>query len=365
MDSRCGQPLAPTGARPLASGPVPYRARWTYGAAALSGCLALVGLTLLGPPPAAAQPADRPTAVVALGDSAASGEGAGSYEAGTRGEGGNWCHRSTNAYIQQTGLAEQAVNLACSGAQSADVAAQAQRLGEVAMQYRVTAVVLQVGANDDPAFGNVVVACVAAWLRVLQPGCSAELKSQWPGRVAAMAPKVEKAVNDVRDALRQADYHDDDYTFVLASYASPVSEKMVALHGVRGCPFRTADAKWGRTLAVPQLSAGLRGVADRTGVRFLDLSRATEDREACSHQLRSDEWQRRLAVSPSAFVTGGLAAAGHIAQESFHPNAAGQTQVGGCLGEFVRTKDDHGQCLVGPDGQLHSVAGTAVPVPAA
>jgi lysophospholipase L1-like esterase len=342
--------------------------------AVLCSVLVGAGLALLAAPTAAAQPPDRPTAVVALGDSAASGEGAGSYEAGTRGEGGDWCHRSTNAYIVQTGLAEHAVNLACSGAQSADVAfgpgvhytegSQAQRLVEVAKRYRVTAVVLQVGANDDPAFGDVVVSCVAAWLNPLKPGCSAGLASQWPARVAAMAPKVEQAVTDVREAMRRAKYDDSDYTFVLASYASPVTEKMVALHGVRGCPFRVEDAKWGRTVAVPQLSAGLRGVADRTGVRFLDLSRATEDREACSHQLRSQEWQRRLAVSPTAFATGGLAASGHLAQESFHPNAAGQTQVGGCLGEFVRSADNGGQCLVGPDGQLHSVASTAVPAPA-
>ncbi|MBA2308905.1 MAG: hypothetical protein H0W01_06335 [Pseudonocardiales bacterium] len=336
--------------------------RWGSGVAVLTSMLMVAALTLLAGPTASAAPPDRPTAVVALGDSAASGEGAGSYEAGTRGEGGNWCHRSTNAYIQQTGLAEQAVNLACSGAQSADVAAQAQRLVDVANRYRVTAIVLQVGASDDPAFGDVVVTCVAAWLNVLRPGCSAGLQAQWPARVAAMAPKVEKAVRDVRAALRKAGYGDGDYTFVLASYASPVTEKMVVLHGVRGCPFRSADAKWGRTVAVPQLSDGLRGVADRTGVRFLDLSRATEDREACSHQLRSNEWQRRLAVTPTAFATGGPAAAGHLAQESFHPNAAGQTQMGGCFGEFVRSTDSRGQCLVGPDGQLHSVAGSAVPV---
>jgi lysophospholipase L1-like esterase len=342
--------------------------------AVLCSVLVGAGLALLAAPTAAAQPPDRPTAVVALGDSAASGEGAGSYEAGTRGEGGDWCHRSTNAYIVQTGLAEHAVNLACSGAQSADVAfgpgvhytegSQAQRLVEVAKRYRVTAVVLQVGANDDPAFGDVVVSCVAAWLNPLKPGCSAALAPQWPARVAAMAPKVEHAVADVRAALGKAGYADGDYVFVLASYASPVTEKMVALHGVRGCPFRVEDAKWGRTAAVPQLSAGLRGVAERTGVRFLDLSRATEDREACSHQLRSQEWQRRLAVSPTAFATGGLAASGHLAQESFHPSAAGQTQMGGCLGEFVRSADNRGQCLTGPDGQLHAVASTAVPAPA-
>ncbi|MBO0878381.1 MAG: hypothetical protein J2P19_33850, partial [Pseudonocardia sp.] len=58
----------------------------------------------------------RPTA---LGDSSASGEGAGDHEPGTRGERGGWCHRSSHAYIRRTGLASTSVNLACSGAASA------------------------------------------------------------------------------------------------------------------------------------------------------------------------------------------------------------------------------------------------------
>ena len=57
---------------------------------------------LAGAPAAAAEP--LPTAVVVLGDSEAAGDGAGGYEPGTRGERGNWCHRSTRAYVHRTGL---------------------------------------------------------------------------------------------------------------------------------------------------------------------------------------------------------------------------------------------------------------------
>ena len=68
--------------------------------AALAAC---VLLGMVGSPAAAAPAAvdGRPTAVVTLGDSVASGEGAGDYEQGTRGEGGNWCHRSQNALIHR------------------------------------------------------------------------------------------------------------------------------------------------------------------------------------------------------------------------------------------------------------------------
>ena len=65
--------------------------------------LAATALTLLAAPATAAQLPAGPTTVVALGDSAVSGEGAGDYEPGTRGEGGNWCHRSAHAYVHGSG----------------------------------------------------------------------------------------------------------------------------------------------------------------------------------------------------------------------------------------------------------------------
>ncbi|WP_307868489.1 GDSL-type esterase/lipase family protein [Umezawaea beigongshangensis] len=320
--------------------------------------------------PATAEPVDdRPTAVVSLGDSAISGEGAGSYEPGTRGENGNWCHRSTRALVHRTRLAQRTINLACSGANSANVSladtthhtegSQARRLIDVARANRVTAVVLQVGANDDPRFADTIVSCVAAWLNPFGPDCRSTLAAEWPARLAAMAPKVEAAVADVRTAMSTAGYAPSSYSFVLTSYASPVTERMdPVLHGPQGCPLRLADAGYGRTTAVPQLAEALRGVAARAGVRFLDLSRATEGREACSNRgvLPFGEWQRRLTVDPEALVHGGLDAVGvHLAQQSFHPNADAHDQLGRCVTEFVTGGAGSARCLIGADGALHAV----------
>lgn len=327
----------------------------------------MVGALAVAAPPGAVADT-RPTAVVSLGDSAISGEGAGSYEAGTRGENGDWCHRSTNALIHRTQLAERTINLACSGADAANVSladtvhytegSQARRLIDVARTYRVTAVVVQVGANDEPAFADTVLNCVEAWLNPFGSSCSSWLRGQWPQRLAAMAPRVERAVLDVRSAMRQAGYADTSYAFVLTSYASPITERMdPILHGPQGCPFRLADAQWGRTEAVPQLSAALRGVASRTGVRFLDFARATEGREACSNGGDSStEWQNRITVDPWAWVYGGLDAVGmHMAQESFHPNARGHAQLGRCVTEFVSSGASTATCLRGTDGNLHAI----------
>ncbi|MFI9010840.1 GDSL-type esterase/lipase family protein [Actinosynnema sp. NPDC053489] len=336
---------------------------------AVVGALLLTGSAFLVAPGAAGAADDRPTAVVSLGDSAISGEGAGSYEAGTEGENGNWCHRSTQAMVHRTQLADRTVNLACSGADSANVSladtvhytegSQARRLIDVARQYRVTTVVVQVGANDDVRFADTMVDCVAAWVNPFGPSCRSTLEREWPGRLAAMAPKVENALRDVRSAMSQAGYAASSYNLVLTSYASPVTEKMDRLlHGPQGCPLRLPDAAYGRTVAVPQLSEALRGVASRAGVKFLDFSRATENREACSQgESSTGEWQRRLTVDPYALVTGGLDAIGiHLAQQSFHPNAAAHAQLGRCITEFVNGGASSARCLAGADGNLHAVA---------
>lgn len=334
------------------------------------GAAALLAVGLIAASPVAnAQPLDeRPTAIVSLGDSAISGEGAGNYEPGTRGENGNWCHRSANALVHRTAVADRTINLACSGADAANVSladtthytegSQSRRLIGIAREYRVTTVIVQVGANDDPAFADTMLDCIAEWFNPFSSGCRGRLQTEWPQRLAAMAPKVERAVNDVKSAMSQAGYATGGYNMILASYASPLTERMdEILHGPQGCPFKLADARYGRTVAVPQLSEALRGVATRTGVKFLDFSRGSEGHEACSgYGNSSTEWQNRVTVDPWAWVTGGLDAIGiHMAQESFHPNARGHAQLGRCVTEFVNSGRGSAACVVGADGNLHAV----------
>ncbi|MGD9986769.1 GDSL-type esterase/lipase family protein [Pseudonocardia sp.] len=310
----------------------------------------------LGAAPAAASAGE---AVVALGDSTASGEGAGDYEPGTRGEGGNWCHRSPAAYVHRSGLAPVTVNLACSGADTAAVrlgsgpGSQAAQLASVARAHRVTTVTVQIGSNDDVALTTVLTACIRAFLDPRRGPCRDAAAAAWPARLAATVPKVEAAVADIRSAMRDAGYTDDGYVLVLLSYAAPVTERMGRFHSTRGCPYHRVDAGWARTVALPQLAGALAGVASRAGARFLDLSRATEGREACSRDDPAAEWQRRLSVDPEALRHGGLGTP--LVQESFHPNAAGHTAIGGCLGSFVRGGAPAAACLPTPDGTLQAV----------
>lgn len=340
------------------------------GAAALTAVA--VGAVLAAPPLAgraqAAVPPDdpRPPVVVALGDSAASGEGAGDYAPGTRGEGGNHCHRSPAAYVYRTTLAGRGVNLACSGADTAQVGAaggvrytersQTARLTDVARRDRVVAVTVQVGANDEPDLSGTAVACIRAFLHPLEPGCRTSVGPEWAARLAAVGPRIEGVARDVRAAMAAAGYADADYALVLLSYAAPGSEAMPAWHGMQGCPYSRPDARWARTEAFPALAATIGAAAARTGARFLDLTRVAEGREACTGALR-DEWQRRLSVDPAALVAGTLGTAGmRLFQESFHPTAAAHTAIAGCLSEFVRAGGSRAACVPARDGLVHPEA---------
>jgi hypothetical protein len=332
------------------------------------------GLCLVGAAPSAVA-ADRTPAVVVLGDSAAAGDGAGDYEPGTRGENGNWCHRSPHAYVHHTGLAGTAVNLACSGADTADVAfpgpghytepSQARQLVGVAQRYRVRAVLLQVGANDPGSLTPIGFACVRALLDPAEPDCRTTIGPQVADRTRAVAGGIERAARDVRAAMGEAGYAETDYMLVLASYAPPVTGKMIPVPIAHGCPFSRADGQWGHDVLFPAFSDAVRAVAQKVRARFLDLDLATDGHEACTQDDPSTEWHRRITVDPKAFVYGGMDAFGyHLAQESFHPTAIAHERIGGCVGALVRSAVPSAACVTGADGVTRLVGSAAPPVAA-
>lgn len=330
---------------------------------------ALILVALVADRPAPDQlpvlPDTRPRAIVALGDSIMSGEGAGDYAPGTRGENGNFCHRSANGLVYRIDLpgVTERLNLACSGADTADIgfsrpnrspgSAQAERLRQVAQRYRVQAVVVVVGANDDPQFADTMLRCIEAWARRSGPSCSDVLGPQWRQRLEAMTPKIAIALADIRTAMRAAGHAVGDYELVLQSYPSPLTEEIdPKLRDLSGCPLRIKDLAWIRTEAVPQLAAALRGVAQRAGARFLDLSQAAQGHEACSSAGAPDrEWINRLRVD---FELLRQEETGHRAlAESFHPNATGHARIAGCLQEFLRGQRRDAVCRSDADGALH------------
>jgi hypothetical protein len=308
----------------------------------------------------------KPTAVAALGDSAASGESAGAYEPGTD-QPGNFCHRSLNALIERTSIPgiEAKLNLACSGARSANLyvdgpgqngePAQSVKLSEAARAYDIRLIFVEVGANDDPQFSSVATDCVTRFVLNLAR-CSTGQAATWPLRVAAMRPKVAQAIDAVRTVMAEADPA-AGYQLVLASYWSPMPHPPPRVSEYRskirsGCPLYDADMEWAHDAAVPQLSAALAAVAIEKGVRFLDLSRSTEGREVCAAGIGpSQEWVSGLTYDPSSAGWFSFDAV----RQSFHANARGHLQLGRCLTEFYGEAAPTGRCLRGPDGNLHAV----------
>ncbi|RRO18053.1 hypothetical protein EIL87_07250 [Saccharopolyspora rhizosphaerae] len=316
------------------------------------------------------QPKQLPAAVVTVGDSTLSGEGGGNYVAGTNGEGDNWCHRSPAAPVHQLRLPPDVtrVNLACSGARTEALRtdqeqvgaekSQTAQLAELAQRYRITDVVVQIGANDDPGFLDVVNQCVEAWARRSPIGCSAQLEGQWQQRVEQMEPKALAAVRDIQAAMDGAGYTPGSYQLIVQSYASPVGPDVrPELQGLSGCPFLPSDLRWIRDVGVPQLSDGLRDVARESGARFLDLSRAGTGHEACTGDPKTaeGEWFTRLTVDWEALKDEKRAP--HAMQESFHANATGHAQFARCLGEFLDIPEPGAACLPDDRGNL-----TAVPL---
>ncbi|MDR7303481.1 lysophospholipase L1-like esterase [Haloactinomyces albus] len=339
----------------------------------VGGAFAVVGLVLLVgdrptpeiPPP----PPPLPPAVVTMGDSTLSGEGAGNYVPGTDGANGNWCHRSPAAPVHQLRLpgSVKRINLACSGAKAGLVGlearpnhpegSQARRLADIAERYRITDIVVQVGANDDPSFVDVLNKCVGAWVARAPGGCAEELRQEWPKRVQRMQPKVLDALRDIRTVMDRAGYERDGYSLVVQSYASPVGPGIAPeLQDLSGCPLLTSDVKWVRSTAVPQLSEGLREVAEQVGARFLDLSRAGYGHEACTggDKAPGTEWFTRLTVDWQALKHEKRAP--HAMQESFHANATGHAQFARCLSDFLTGTRQQAVCLPDSEGNLTAVS---------
>lgn len=347
--------------------------KWQWGVAALLFVGALVTVFVLaGPESQVGRPNSRqgppgtgPLTLVAMGDSTVSGEGTGAYTADTNGANGNWCHRSPNAFVNLTKLTgiDARVNLACSGAPAAQVGlgdikqwtepSQSQQLASLVKDHRVTAVVVAVGANDDPHFSALVNGCFKAWFSESGPPCSEAIRKSWQSSVDAMVPKVVNALGDVKKVLADAGYVPSDYQLVLQSYAAPIGPGIPeSLRTLNGCPFRIEDLAWVSQEAVKSLAVGLKLAARQAGARFLDLSRSGGGHEACSGGAdTSREWFTRLTLQLQDLKD--LDRAPHALQESFHPNAAGHVQMARCLSEFLGTPEGNAACLTGADGNLH------------
>jgi lysophospholipase L1-like esterase len=333
-----------------------------------SSLLVLAGLMLFGVAAQRAR-ATGPTAAVAMGDSEISGEGAGSYEGNTNGP-NNYCHRSSNAWIKKISIGlSVGINLACSGAASANLTiggpgqfeekSQADRLASAARSYTVKDIFVTVGANDNPNFAGTVEDCVFAYvfLEGEGSGCKAKDGPSWSSRVAAMEPKAENAIANIKTVMANDGYSPSSYQIVVVSYADPAPRHsrypdwLYPVKLAEGCPLYNSDSEWGHNVATPGLDGGERALASARGVRFLDMVEGFSGHELCASGISaSQQWVNGLLYEPSLEDWWNL----HAVQQSFHPNAKGHAEIVDCVDGFVAQTWSEGICQVGSDGNDHA-----------
>ncbi len=245
--------------------------RLTRTPSAIAGALLLAGTALALAPPAQADP--LPPTAVAMGDSFISGEGAGGYlpvtdQSGVAQGFPGWsaansnpyfCHRSANASIQVADLPgiTRRVNIACSGAQPADmatassarpagrtVAAQITQLRAVAQTHDIDLVLLGLGSNNSQfTFGGVAAECAGrfvadgytgwweVWIHFANWVTGAELNERpcsdadfaTAAQVAAARAETTAAVRQVLDVLDEIDA-DGEHRVVLQDYTNPLPQ---------------------------------------------------------------------------------------------------------------------------------------------
>ncbi|MGB3438328.1 MAG: SGNH/GDSL hydrolase family protein [Actinophytocola sp.] len=371
----------------------------------ISGTLAtalLVAATIVNVPPATAVKAP---AIISLGDSYISGEagrwrGNGNYPYGSRygtdlaayncnraetscsydpkliyGTSAAECDRSIGAeitHVEKVRVNREVfritpvnrLNIACSGATTTDVtknsfkgeAPQVQQLRNYASSRDIKLVVLSIGGNDI-GFGDIIKSCVTAF--TLYYYCNTSLAGPVKQRITALYPKVRDTVRAVQDVMRNAGYRNGSYRMVVQSYPVPMPagkdnrypETYKQRFEEGGCPIYNVDADWARNDVLPDLASTIRRAAGATAAEYLELRNALEGHEVCAkgvsqsnsgdtlghpHAKRNSEWIRWI---------GGLAQ-GYV-QESLHPNAYGQEQLGACLGHMASRSKNTFDCRIG------------------
>jgi GDSL-like Lipase/Acylhydrolase family len=331
-------------------------------------------------------------AVVALGDSAISGE-AGRWAGNTNGAssrvdalgptayhdvaGGEaiaGCHRSKAAEVHIGGGVLSA-NLACSGARtytrvgdtfkpgidfysdSSGRKGQALALQEYAATHNVKAVVLLIGANNY-GFADIVERCVTNWLT--SPSwwpnyCSDDsaMTSRFTAaRVNAEIANVRGAILNIAQAMATAGYSPGQYTVLAQTYTSPIPrgagfrypQSGWTRQSIGGCGVWNRDADWAQDTVVRKFNDTITQAAATSGlpnVRVLDAETAFNGRRLCESSVGLLEergvanWTTPGAVDVTEWVsqirTVTTIFGPYQLQEGGHPSYWGQLALRNCL----------------------------------
>lgn len=321
----------------------------------------------------------KPDAIVTMGDSFLSGEGArwlGNAE-GLKNFGGvpqalrdatdrvtasglgldkiytADCRRSVAAEIVDATATH--INIACSGTEAEQLSravgnseAQLEQVRKLAVGHTVRTVVLSVG-GDDVQLIKTMKACADAWQNNRYCSTDAAITTPVAERTRTVGDKVVKAVQAVREAVKESGVTP---RIVVQSYPLPLATgdptTTTAAHdenswdrwSAYGCPFYNRDLSWLGTEAGPALNTEIKKAAQRAGADFVDLGRLLEGHQVCGKDpLQTSFAADGTIVRPTAAraewarylprTRAGLPA--DEERELLHPNYYGQRALGRCL----------------------------------
>jgi hypothetical protein len=358
-------------------------------------------------------------AIVALGDSAISGEagrwagntnnaswrvdalGSTAYHDVPGGEAIAGCHRSKAAEVHIGGGVLSA-NLACSGARTATRLSgstfkpgidfyedssgrvgQALALRRYAATHNVKAVVVLIGANDY-GFADIVERCITNWLT--SPSwwpnyCNddASIRSRFTAaNIAAITASVRGALQNVQRAMTEAGYADGQYRILAQTYSSPIPrgsgfrypQSGWTRQSIGGCGVWNRDADWANDTVVRTFNDTVRNAANGLdSVSVLDMTNALVGRRLCESSVGLLEerglssWQDPGAVDRTEWVsqirTVTTIVGPYQLQEDGHPSYWGQLALRNCLRQAYNAGAPRGgECVIAGTGL--TVAGEPV-----
>jgi hypothetical protein len=375
--------------------------------------LTTVLLCCIGDPAWADGPGVGTPAIVALGDSAISGEagrwagntnssssrvdalGSTAYWDAANGEAIRGCHRSKAAEVH-IGAPFKSANLACSGARtytnaggsdfkpgidfysdSSGRVGQALALQRYAAANNVRAVTLLIGANNY-GFADIVQACVTDWLT--SPSwwpnyCNDDsgIRSRFTAsRVATETANVRGAMLNVRQAMVNAGYADSQWKLLVQTYSSPIPrgsgfrypQSGFTRQTIGGCGVWNRDADWANDTVVPTFNNTLRNAAAQSGlsnVKIVDMTDALVGRRLCENTVGLLEergiasWTSPGAVDQTEWVSQIRTVTAifppYQIQEDGHPSYWGQLALRSCLRQaFNNGAPRGGSCTIGGTG---------------
>ncbi|MFG2193269.1 proprotein convertase P-domain-containing protein [Streptomyces sp. NPDC048639] len=288
-----------------------------------------------------ARAGERPTAVVHMGDSYASGEGGrwagntsepdepgnhdfrGTDLAKYRDASGKWrtdknrvytadsidnrCHRSDRSAIASTPAidVDARINLACSGANAKNVwrsshggestrgeAPQADRLAALAKTHDIKAIYLGIGGNDA-GFAKIAYICIRGYLTTppgLENRCRANIRKEFEPRFEEVRKQVVKSLKEIRAVMSEAGKSPSEYRLYLTGYPNVFPDARNVAYKEHGpgraytghCPLWDEDFDYMEKGFVPRLNASMRLAAHQVqDVAFLDTRDTFDGHGVC------------------------------------------------------------------------------------